>query len=88
MSDDGKPEFVKLELVDLLGERSVSLFERRRRRMRAALARLKEARVSLHDCIRKDRKGFHLNRDEFCVSHFGFLPGERERLEAGKVPGK
>ena len=62
----------KAELVMLLQERTLSNWERRRRR----LQRIPMDVVLLG--VAKTRKGEPLTLEEYVASHLGFLPGERE----------
>ena len=60
----------KIELVMLLQERTLSNWERRKRRLeRIPLAVAAEALI-------KARKGEPLTEQEYIASHLGFLPGE------------
>ena len=63
------------ELVMLLQERTLSNFERRKRRLQRIPMDVVVSGVT------KARKGEPLTREEYVASHLGFLPGERERLE-------
>lgn len=65
----------KAELLILLEERTLSNFERRRRR----LLRIPMSVVTV--AVEKARKGQPLTLQEYIASHLGFLPGELERLE-------
>ena len=58
------------ELVALLEERTLPLWERRRRRLK---------RIGVHglaEAIEKERKGLPLTLEEFVVASMGFLPDE------------
>jgi len=63
-------ESEKIELMQLLEERALSDFERRRRRLLA----IPVERVG--PAIRKAREETLLSREEFIVVNFGFLPKE------------
>ena len=72
-------ESEKIELMQLLEERALSDFERRRRRLLATPVE----RVG--PAIRKAREETPLTREEFIVVNLGFLPEELfspEQLEA------
>ncbi|NDQ55467.1 MAG: hypothetical protein GZ088_00170 [Acidipila sp.] len=60
------------ELATLLEERTLSNFERRRRRFNAA-----SQSASFATAITKARKKLPLTVDEYVLSHVGFLPGEK-----------
>ena len=66
---------LRQELVALLEERTSSNWDRRGRR----LERLSPGRI--YTSVSKARRGEPLTLEEYIVSHLGFLPGERERLE-------
>lgn len=73
----------KIELIQLLEERTLSDFERRKRRMRAAESRLwgvdgksQPILSGLAELWAKTRKRQPLTRDEYIVVNFGLLPGE------------
>jgi hypothetical protein len=64
----------RLELAMLLQERTLSNWERRKRRLeRIPLSVVTEA-------LRKARKGEPLTLEEYIASHLGFLPGELESM--------
>jgi hypothetical protein len=68
--EEGRQMTHKLELVRLLQERTLSNWERRKRRLeRIPLAVAAEALI-------KARKGEPLTEQEYIASHLGFLPGE------------
>ncbi len=61
---------LKIELIRLLKERTLSSFERRNRRLQ---------RIPLDvvgEAITKARKGERLTEQEYLVVNLGFLPGE------------
>jgi hypothetical protein len=66
---------LRQELAALLEERTLSNWERRKRRLRLIPT---EAIVS---GLLKARKGEPQTLEEYIGSHLGFLPGERERIE-------
>ena len=70
---------LRQELAALLEERTLPNWERRKRR----LERLSPGRI--YTSVSKARKGEPLTLEEYVVSHLGFLPGERERLEQRKA---
>ena len=81
----------KLELAKLLEFQTLSHFEKRKRRFRAAQIRLCGGVDNNGDprmteefavAIAKARNGGPPTRDEYIVTHFGFLPGEIERMKA------
>lgn len=84
----------KVELIQLLEARTLSDFERRKRRMLAAQARLwgvdakgAPSLSGLADLIAKARKEEGpLTRDEYIVVNFGFLPGELEAIVEQEEP--
>jgi hypothetical protein len=76
---------LRLELARLLQERTLSNFERRKRRLRRIPMNV------VYSGVAKARKGEPLTVEEYIASHLGFLPGERERIEkqrAAEVRGK
>lgn len=73
----------KIELIQLLEERTLSDHERRKRRFLAAHVRLwgidekgKPRLTGLTELMTKARDGRPLTRDEYVVVNFGFGPGE------------
>jgi hypothetical protein len=80
----------KQELAKLLEFHTLSHFEKRERRFRAAQIRLcggvdkngdPRMMEELAVAIAKARNGRPLTRDEYIVTHFGFLPGEIESMK-------
>jgi hypothetical protein len=70
---------LRLELAMLLQERTLSNWERRKRRLeRIPLSVVTEA-------IRKARKGEPLTLEGYIASHLGFLPGELESMRERDV---
>ena len=70
----------KRELLQILEERTMSDWHRRRRRLLAAEARLREmGNFNLADIVERARSGKPLTTDQFIVANFGFLPGEYRR---------
>jgi hypothetical protein len=63
----------KVELVSLLQERTLSNFERRRRRLEQI-----PLEVTV-EALTKARKGEPLTEQEYIASHLGFLPGEAQK---------
>ena len=74
---------LRLELARLLQERTLSNFERRKRRLQRIPMEVVVSGVT------KARKGEPLTLEEYIASHLGFLPGEwksmRERDAAQKI---
>jgi len=65
---------LRLELARLLQERTLSNWERRKRKLeRIPLSVVTEA-------LRKARKGEPLTLEEYIASHLGFVPGELESM--------
>ena len=73
----------KEELCQLLEERTMSDWERRRRRLLAAQARLfgvdkhgMPSNDGVGELLERARKGMPLSDDQYAVINLGFLPGE------------
>jgi hypothetical protein len=69
---------LKEELVRLLEERSLSNFERRKRRLQSIPLDI------LPEALNRARDGLPLTREQYIASHVGFLPGEMESRSGGK----
>jgi hypothetical protein len=65
----------RVELAMLLQERTLSNFERRKRRLQRIPMNV------VYSAVAKARKGEPLTLEEYIASHLGFLPGERESIE-------
>jgi hypothetical protein len=73
---------LRQELAALLEERTLSNWERRKRRLKLIPT---EVVVS---GLAKARKGEPQTLEEYIGSHLGFLPGERERIEKQAAEGR
>jgi hypothetical protein len=63
---------LKEELVRLLEVRTMSSFERRKRRLQSIPLDV------VPEALTRARKGLPLTTEQYIASHLGFLPGERE----------
>jgi hypothetical protein len=63
---------LKEELVRLLEVRTMSNFERRKRRLQSIPLDV------LPEALRRARDGLPLTTEQYIASHLGFLPGEME----------
>ena len=63
---------LKEELVRLLEVRTMSSFERRKRRLQSIPLDL------LPEALNRARDGLPLTKEQYIASHLGFLPGEME----------
>jgi hypothetical protein len=74
---------LKEELVRLLEERTLSNFERRKRRLQSIPLDI------LPEALNRARDGLPLTREQYIASHVGFLPeeGEMEKSLRQKARG-
>jgi hypothetical protein len=63
---------LKEELAYLLEVRTMSSFERRKRRLQSIPLDV------VPEALTRARKGLPLTTEQYIASHLGFLPGERE----------
>jgi hypothetical protein len=63
------------ELVRLLEIRTMSSFERRKRRLQCIPLDV------VPEALNRARNGLPLTPEQYMASHLGFLPGEREGIE-------
>lgn len=70
---------LKEELVRLLEVRTMSNFERRRRRLQSIPLDV------LPEALNRAREGLPLTTKRYIASHLGFLPGEMDEVQPQKA---
>jgi hypothetical protein len=70
---------LKEELVRLLEVRTMSSFERRKRRLQSVPLDV------VPEALTRARRGLPLTTEQYIASHLGFLPGEREAEQREKA---
>jgi hypothetical protein len=69
----------KRELMHLLEERTLSSFERRKRRL------LEIPMSNIYEALSRSRAGLALTKEQFIVASMGFTPEEVRAEHAGKA---